>query len=213
MNSYERAEIEVVTRRTQEDPAWWGVLNDYLHKIKSNSFGEEYQDSVFQLFQPERFSIHNAYSFMCIHTAMMSGGILSLKIPVTDTPFPDKAEDENNAVLSALEYPFEAKFGGGLYVNDGYFKWLQPIRFCQKLLCDGTEYEKLIPPTAAPLEVGYTKPVTSLFHLAESRVLARWPYDNKFIHLFVVVNDKLFLKGPSSRIDPWADWEPPIKPS
>ncbi len=184
MNTYERAEIEAVSTKTKEDPAWWGILDDYLKKVKLSYFGAEYQDSIFQLFHQSRFDIYNAYSFMRVHSAMMSGEILSLRIHIGSTPFPDKAEAENNEILASLQYPFGAKFTGGLYLNDGYFEWAETLEFGQKLLCDGTEYKRQVPPACVPLEVGYTKPSTTLFHIMESGALARWPYGSEWIHLF-----------------------------
>ena len=87
--------------------------------------------------------------------------------------------------------PFYAQFipekGRGAR-GDGFLEWDRPIALKR------LGYSSVWPlsPGHAPLEVGYTQPCTTLFHLMDDRSLARWPYGSKLIYLMKVQDHGLW---------------------
>lgn len=111
-----------------------------------------------------------------------------------------------NAALKSLSAPFSGEFWGGTHDSDGSIAWSEPIRMrrvdCKvdpdvdpTHVCNITEI--LVPPGSVSLEVGYTKPERTYFHLGTASLgLARWVYGMEDISL--AVNLKYFDWKPAT---------------
>lgn len=146
------------------------------------------QNNVFgQLFWKQPLDEIELDSLAQILSWMEEGLLTACVIQVGETPGADKDEDgANQQALENLPDGFTGVWGGGGNADDdGYIEFHKPINL--NLIIAGVEHRTTLSPDSiyyhAPLEVGYTLYSTSFWHLFESGMLARWPYDSEFIYL------------------------------
>ena len=121
----------------------------------------------------EAYDLYDAYAFGQVYAKILAGNITLTPIHLGSCQSGDARTEENNAKLMGLPSPFKAFFRGGSGDNDGSFSWTEQL-FIGELALD---------PQEVPLEVGYTRPLTTLWHLQHERCLARWPYGHDKIWL------------------------------
>lgn len=188
---YRQAMEKAVEENIKENKEWVTLLYDISIKMEKGFYKD--LDTLGQLFH-DSFDLVDAYAFMCVWGRIYTGEILTAKIHVGNGPYMNSQIEGNNILLSDLPKPFVAEFWGGLELSDGLLRWEKQIQVGQ-IIGDGTEKRETIAASVAPLEVGLTKFENSYYHLWQQRSLARWPYDDEFITLFVVVDDK-FISVP-----------------
>ena len=93
-----------------------------------------------------------------------------------------------------LPSPFRARFVGGAGIGDGDLYWDGEIEFGSGPT-DGEMHYGKFDAGRCTLEVGYTRPTTTLYYLTNlgGCVLARWPYGHNVIDLLQKVNQKLWV--------------------
>ena len=187
-------------RKELQDEGWFRCYHDYFQRLSRGFYKQWYVDMIMQTSYQSPIDIYQAAHFANIHAAIFSGKVFYTTIaPTQTTPYGDAEIGLNNQALMNLTHPFEAQFKGGPGIGDGTLQWSEPI------ILDGTYDGDALPPKSiapgwAMLEVGYTKPTTTLYHLARSRRLARWPYGHNAIYLLVVVDRDLWtVKFPYVR--------------
>lgn len=116
---------------------------------------------------------------------MEQGQLTIVTIPFGQEPSADAEVLEMNEKLQDLPEGITARFWGGLADCDGIVKWSVPLSL--NMIINGTEHKSTLMPNSYPpharLEVGYTKYMTSHWHLYETGCLARWPYYSKNLYL------------------------------
>ena len=162
---------------------WEPVLRQYITRMCSGFWDDEYLAYAFQLTQGNG-DIYAAFCFAHLHSWIGIGKVLIADIEIGTGPGRDSEIDKNNQLLARLPAPFSGKFWGNNDSCDGYVKWHKPIELGQ-IDCTGREIVTVIPPRSVPLEVGLTRPDTTIYHILREHGLARWPYGSKRIRLFV----------------------------
>jgi len=176
-----------------ENPNLAKIIYDYKKHLRSQK-SSSFQNLVYQRdrYRDSEESNSDAYQDLWF---LGQKNIYLLAIPTEESPLSDKDKIGNNEILEKLSYPFEAHFEGGCGDFDGIFKWKESIyafNYYEERV--NKKWEKLLlKPGSCSLEVGYTKGVTTKLHLSQSRFLARWPYEHKYIWLIYWDNhEKLF---------------------
>lgn len=162
---------------------WEPVLRQYVTKMRSGFWDDEYLVYAFQLARGN-WDIYAAFCFAHLHSWIGIGKVLIADIEIGVEPERDSEIDKNNQLLARLPAPFSSKFWGNNDDCDGYVKWCEPIELGQ-IDCTGREIVITIPPRSVPLEVGLTRPDTTIYHILGEHGLARWPYGSKRIRLFI----------------------------
>lgn len=162
---------------------WEPVLRRYITKLKSDFWDRDYVNCAFQL-DRGNVDVYAAYCFAHLHAWISIGKVLMAAIDIGLEPLDDDRVEENNKILAALPEPFSGAFWGSNDDCDGYVKWSESVEFGQ-MDCTGREVMATIRPYSLPLEVGVTRPDTTVYHILQNRGVARWPYGSKQIHLWV----------------------------
>lgn len=121
------------------------------------------------------FDLYDAYVFGQIYAGLRAGCITITPIYLGLEPSSDAQLNKNQTKLAGLPSPFTATIQNGGGDNDGEFAWTETI------VVGTVELE----PRHVPLEIGYTRPLTTLWHLHLERGLARWPYGHDRIWLLM----------------------------
>jgi hypothetical protein len=175
--------VKFVNEKMTQSEHWEPVLRQYITRIKTGFWSEDYVNSCFQLTHGN-VDVYAAYCFAHFHSWIGIGKVLMAGIEIGCEPKKDSDVDGNHQALQSLPKPFEAAFWGAHDDCDGYVKWTEPIEFGQTD-CTGREIVVEISPRSVPLEVGLTRPDRTIYHILGEHGLARWPYGSKWIHLFV----------------------------
>ena len=162
-----------------DEPEAGAVYSQYLVGMLGARFGWQH---IFGQ-QPMQVDVIDAMAFSKLHVWLCTGQLLAAKIHVGNHPTADAAEVQNNVKLAHLPEPFTAHFFSGAGDNDGYVKWSKPIDVDIVLNQTGQHITETLEPASAPMEVGYTKFETTVFHLGAEGKLARWPYGDEYITL------------------------------
>ena len=110
-----------------------------------------------------------------VHTLVYAGHVRGIRIRLGVEPSKDAARDTNRAKLQRLPEDFTATVHDGLsHDGDGILSWAPDI---VADLPGGWAKD-------APLEIGHTDASRTFLHLAETGVVARWPYHSEDIWLF-----------------------------
>jgi hypothetical protein len=148
-------------------------------------------ESIVQKGEGFDYDVYDAYAFLRVHQILFSGVVARSRIEVGRMPYPDRCIKENNDALRTLPRPFEACFApqrGRGANSDGSFSWTEKISACRTSLVDLPIYRLVdVEPRDVPLEVGTTAASKTWSHLIMGGV-ARWPYESKWIYLYVVPN-------------------------
>jgi len=175
--------VRFVNKKMSQSEHWEPVLRQYITKIKSRFWEKDYVNCCFQLAK-SNVDVYAAYCFAHFHSWVSIGKVLMAAVDIGCEPKEDSDISGNHAMLQSLPKPFSAAFWGGHDDCDGYVKWSEPIEFGQ-IDCTGREIVVEIPPKSIPLEVGWTRPDSSIYHILREKGLARWAYSSKRIYLFV----------------------------
>ena len=123
--------------------------------------------------------------FICARllAALENGSIVMAGIDVGEGPHSDIAIAENNAALSGLPDGITAEFqprcNAGWLDCDGSVTWSRAISGIH------SSGDRLIRPSSAALEVGYTSSAKMLVVLEGRQAMARWPYNDHLITVIV----------------------------
>ena len=141
-----------------------GELEVYSKLCRRMSAGEfaPHVDIVTQRWSGS-YDLYDAYAFGQVYASLLDGDVTLTPINLDAEPAADAKDGLNNERLAGLPAPFAAHFVGGGGDDDGVLSW---------------DEER------APLEVGYTRPLTTLLHLHHGS-LARWPYGHTRIWLLI----------------------------
>jgi hypothetical protein len=172
-----------IGKKIAQSEHWKPVLRQYVTRLRSGFWEKDYVNSCFQIVHGG-IDIYAAYCFAHFHSWISIGKVLMAVIEVGCEPKDDSNISGNHEALQELPEPFSAVFWGAYDDCDGYVKWSEPIEFGQ-MDCTGREIVVEIPPKSIPLEVGTTRPDTTICHIIGEHGLARWPYGSKRIYLFV----------------------------
>jgi hypothetical protein len=190
-----RNEILVEHIHKEIQGGWGPLLADVADAMNNGHYDQHWVDFVVQKFGINAnrtcYDVYDAYVFAQVYSGLHLGKIGFVKIPVGDIPCGNTGVMSNNIALSNVPAPFLARFvpekGRGA-IDDGFLKWDRPIALNRM----GHSSVWALYPGRAPLEVGYTRPYTTLFHLTDDRALARWPYGSKLIYLLKVQDRELW---------------------
>lgn len=190
---------DAINDALMEEPEYAAICYLFLRELRDNAFPQALVDALFQEWEPIRLTIYHGFIFSLLWSGLCHGEILWTTIELGDEPQYDRSRDQNNQLLAGLQKTFwvtlhdqtpntalnsfSAKFTGGSDIGDGYLEWRQPLYVGVQSGLAGAITE-VIPPMKAPLEVGYTKITTTLYHLNTARCLARWPYGSTAIYIF-----------------------------
>jgi hypothetical protein len=183
-----------------EEPEFAAVCYQYIKDLRGGSFDQELVDAIFQPWERHYINIYDAYLFASIWTGLCYGEILWTSLEIGETPGKDKAVAENNQVLESIQLKtwykrtldqqqsttdvtFWAHFKGGNGIGDGVLAWEKPLTVGVNSPIYGP-LELQAEPGSAPLEVGYTRISTTMYHLNHERCLARWPYNSTSLYIF-----------------------------
>jgi len=172
-----------VNKMMDQSERWEPILRQYITKLASGFWEESYVNCAFQL-AFGNCDIYAAYCFAHFHAWVSIGKVLAATVELGLEPSEDKAISEMNEKLGSLPKPFTGAFWGGSDTQDGFIKWTEPIELGQ-IDCTGREIVATVKPKCIPLEVGWTRPDTTIYHILGDGGLARWPYRSKNIYLFV----------------------------
>lgn len=177
------------THKALRHPDTARVLLHYFDQLAFDAYPQSYVDVIFQE-EKRTVDMYDTFCFAKIHAGIREGLYGLFQIPVRSTPFPDKAVDLNNEILSNLSAPFHGEFWGGLTDHDGNIGWNYPVNISvgngfNETSCgyaitvptiDSNEYH-----WGFPLEVGYNSGAKLLACLNSGLGMARWPYGQKKI--------------------------------
>jgi hypothetical protein len=156
------------------------TLAQYRTRLRHHYWGAEYEDAIGQ----PMLSAHagQTAAFARVHAGIASGAIGRILVRAGGPPSRDSHRVENAAMLSDLPYPFGAFVdpGQGMSTSgDGRLEWIAPVEF------ETPEGAVVVGPTSIPLEIGTSAASRTLLHLIEDRAVARWPYGQDWITVFV----------------------------
>ncbi len=182
-SSHQTGLIRTATESMSREPALAATVAQYCRRMNDGEYDREYLDTLMQ--KPWGFyDFYDAWGFSQVHSRLCIGEIVATKVQVGVGPAKDKEFEENNARLADLPNGFQAKFLGGSGDNDGHIEWSMDIELGQ-YLPDGKPIRFRMKPGRASLEVGFTELSSTMLHLQMEGALARWPYDQKWITLYV----------------------------
>lgn len=134
------------------------------------------------------YTLKDAWVYTNIKHLLNNGYLLFLQIPTIRSPHRDKQVKENNEIIKALPHPISGEFFGGVGENDGYIEWREEILMNVMRLNEKDELlgaKVKVQPKSIPLEVGYTTAGVTWWHLFRARCLARMPYGQNRIHIWI----------------------------
>jgi hypothetical protein len=166
----------------EEDARVLRVLSEGAGRMNHGQYEQAYLEAICQKFMGA-YDIYDAFCFWRINILLVTKQLLYLRVPLGHFPLNDDRVEGNNLFLSKLPSPFKAVFWGGLLECDGKLDWSEAVEMYEA----DTNHPFLVRPgyDGVPLEVGRTSAQRSLFHFIESGGLARWPYGQDEIWLFV----------------------------
>ena len=172
-------------------PEGSGVIRDYAKKLREGYWSREYVDAIGA--GGRRLSMEEIAVFARLHTMIFEGLVGMVLVEVGSSPGPDCERQANADALACLAHPFTATVDRHQFNDprDGILTWDEPISIslATRLRADHEimyAVHYAIPPGWAPLEIGNSPPSRTLQHLvADEGTLARWPYGQEQIRLFV----------------------------
>jgi hypothetical protein len=182
--------LDEITRRTlwkefHKDGRWFKTLGRRLDEYRNGRWPRSFVDCVFQYDWHHPVDIYDIYvlsrATVAINSAQASIGVF--QIPLHEGPLSDKDVEGNNHVLGTLPAPFEGKFWGGTQDEDGVIRWTRPIHV--SISASDRSGWFLVAPGSVELEVGYNSSGKFLRALECSNGIARWPYGQPYITVFL----------------------------
>jgi len=181
-----------------EDPDGGEALGLAYAGIRTGRWGAGYTAAIGQ---SERHGLdwpmEQVAAFAMVHSKMMAGDAAQVMISTRGAmPERDAEREANAAALADLPRPFRARVDlhQDKHPGDGMLYWDEPIRVTAMTglidrTADGETFpiplRMMIPPGKAILEIGSTLASRTWTHIEEWGGVARWPYGEPFLYLFV----------------------------
>jgi hypothetical protein len=188
---FNNVQEEAVARNVEKlfsNPEAMAVILDYLQRLQSGFFKQDYRDAIFQKWDRFPVDIYDAYAFSAVHASIGRGEIVMAKIHVGACPCSDDEIEKMNKLLSNLPKPFSAEFWGLTCDSDG--KVIASESFGMDVITCENQRVVATSDGVFPLEVGTTSAAKTMTYLQKwPGKLARWPYDSEYIWLFQRLTD------------------------
>lgn len=197
MTTHERA-VRWSLRNWLNTPDGVDALRVYLNGLDEGRWPSDYLNAVGQIhgLDPEDWPYEQIVAFAYVNTYINSGRAARVLVQTLDVPSSDKDREANQAALSSLLGPFTAHVdpqqnSGN---DDGWLAWDEPIMVEQSIgkaeVGDDGDLEPITramwaPPGKIPLEIGTSKPSRTFHHLSREGGVARWPYGQDMLHVFI----------------------------
>jgi hypothetical protein len=198
-NVFQESLEAIADRRFSENPQ---LLIDMWHlrrRLQSGHFDRGLVNAFVQTYTG-KYDLYDTFGFAMLWSALVKGKMCYAIVEIDHECYANKAVATNRAILSGLalvggpdgsKVRCEADFWGGLADCDGYFRWLDPLRFQrhlgddQRIDSSARQFDTLtVEKGQLPLEVGTTLAGTTYGHIFTEGGLARWPYHSKQIYVF-----------------------------
>lgn len=196
--SYHDTAKRTIDRLMAESPVLSRAAVQTLARLNRREFDPQLVDALMQPWGKSRLDLYDAFLFGQLSTALNEGWILVSRWNVGRAPFTDNEAEQNAALLNSLAEwsPIRARVIPGMGANgDGVVSSREALTF-GTLFVDGLQVERQIKVDTMTLEIGHTEATTTYWHLAQTRGLARWPYESRWLWLFELVNDTFWV-GPT----------------
>lgn len=195
MNTLDETMRKTLWDMFHEDGNWFVILGRRLKEFQREKWPRSFVDCVFQYDWHHTVDIFDLH-FLQVATALTNSKhatVAVFQIPVGCTPYPDEDVHANNEALAALPSPFAGRFWGGTQGEDGIITWSRPIHVSVQR--HGQPGWSLVEPGSVQLEVGYNS--SGKFHRAlhTSNGIARWPYGQNCITVFLNAALRLVTPG------------------
>lgn len=182
------------------DPDGPQTMHGYYLALQEGRWDKEYVDSIGQMHRVASsvsWPMEQVAAFADIHAMIGSGLVAVVPVSTAGPPHRDSARQANADALADLPHPFTASVDMDQHNGDfdGMVRWSEPIEVS---LATGLSERQpdgymqpisahyMIPPGAAPLEIGSSAPSRTWMHLVgEGGTVARWPYGHSCFRLFV----------------------------
>ena len=124
--------------------------------------------------QMQQWTDEELLAWAHVYALVNTGRVRAFNARVGVGPFADRARELNAASLGGVEAPYVAHLDmeQNAADSDGHFEWVTAVR-----VGEGSTSYVQEPIGRIQLEVGYSNPSTTYWHLATGRAVARWPYD------------------------------------
>lgn len=187
----------VLLEEYQADPERAATLANMIASLREGAYNHQLIAWVGQTqSDPAYWPPHQVAALIDVLEGLAHGFILRRRIPVGEMPGPDADRQGNAARLSKAPDPFHPRLD--MSQNgadcDGTLSWDVPVNLWRALGAR-VEHEKglhgslhapfEVRPWRVPLEVGYTLPSRTLFHLMLEGAVARWAYEDEEICLLL----------------------------
>lgn len=198
-NVFQQSLQTIADRRFSDDPQLLSNIWQLRQRLRSGHFERGLVDAFVQTYTGT-YDLYDTFGFAMLWSALIRGNICYAVLEFGHECSSDRDVETNRGLLSALNLirgpdgstiRCEADFWGGLSDSDGFFRWLDPLRFQRRVReASGTEDTSCECDTLCvekgklPLEVGTTHAATTYAHIFSEHGLARWPYNSKHIYLF-----------------------------
>ncbi len=205
---YARGWRERVDREMASDPDYVAGLHEVLQGLNSaRTDPPALHGVVSQPWGKKRFDWYDAAGMYEVALHLQAGLCVALRVDLGQRPGRDREEATNQAKLDTLPAPFNAWCASGNADDDGRLEWASEIGVAHEV--DGGERIVVAyPPSGVPIEIGYTEPETTVFHLVRDGGVARWPYGHESMTVLLSTRFaeryQVALKRP--RVISGADW-------
>jgi hypothetical protein len=199
MSTIHEDAAEEALREWQNDPDGCEILGAYAGGLRTGRWSAEYLDKIGQQDGRTGWPLAQVVAFAQVHDMLMAGEALVTDVATAGTPHPDRDRYANADGLAGLPGPFTASVDmrqSGAD-DDGWVEWAQSIRADRSVgtpvVCDCGRMSPVkildeVRPGRVPLEIGTTKPSSTLLHLRRDGGVARWPYGQRYLTLYLVRN-------------------------
>lgn len=199
------------------DPDYARRLHETIGLVNSGEM-DWLADTVAQPHGQPRRGWYEVAAIDAVALYLQHGHIVVHFLDVGMSPKSDRSRTANDAALSGLPEPWEARFWGGAGDDDGYLAWTRPVDIAHRLVTNKTIVARF-QPAQIPLEAGSTQPETTMWHLTRSGGVARWPYGSNQIVALLATTEAVSPRRPLGAPDfiegaviPLATAEPMLDP-
>lgn len=210
MNTMDRQLIANV-ERLSDHPRTLITAAEVLERLRTGYYSTQYVDKIFQRSPSDplswkKYSIGDAYIFGIIHGWLLSKKVAVCTVHVGVKPVADRLMDKNQEALAKslsknwgigdelgaiknCNPLFRVELQSGNDGADGMFYWDGELEAELFEDIDGTQcaYNVKIPAGKVQIEVGTTSIMKSFMQISRDGGLARWPYDQEDVTLFIPV--------------------------
>lgn len=172
------------------------VFDEWADRLREDDRGRELIRKARALTRswPDARTIGSAYradgqalALLTVNAMIHSGKVGIFRVYVGTGALADRDREGNADALARLVHPFAATVGPCDATGDGTLSWVEPV---VGTTLGQPRGETALPPAVVPLEIGRTLASRTWLHFAEGGALARWPYDDNEITVFMVDPDE-----------------------